>query len=143
MKKFIRLDMKGHWRGAEHKSSMNGLAGEWDEETGRDSWEEGISCYELDDKADALAELVEYWDEVASLHEIEDYKDMQVTIFEGEYIGEGSDYEDIATCEKTILETDATDIMKPILEAKDELEFGEIDEEEYHEILEKIELGVE
>lgn len=44
---------------------------------------------------------------------IEDYSDMQVTIFEGEELhDEWSDHEDMANCIKTILEMDAQPFME-------------------------------
>ncbi|WP_085523838.1 hypothetical protein [Tuberibacillus sp. Marseille-P3662] len=136
MDRFIRLDMKGHWKGTEHQSSILGIG----DETG--DWEQGVSCYPLDDddKGYALAELRDYWDNIASLHDIEDYEDMQVTIFQGEYITDGSDAENIATCERTISEKDAIPLMKQVFEAYEDYFYGDIEEHEYHERLEKIEL---
>lgn len=131
MAKFIRIDMKGHWRGTEHASSLNGMAGEWEND-----WEEGISSYSLKDKAEAIENLREYWMDIAMLTKESDYNDMQITIFEGEKIGEGSDYEDIATCENTVSEIEASEFMSKVLDAYEQLEDEDISEDEYNEILE-------
>lgn len=139
LQKFIRIDMKGHWRGTEHRSSVQGLA----EELGL--WEQGISCYQIGDNiAEALENLREYWTDIASCR-IEDFKDFQITIFEGELLPEkGSDWEDLATCERTLFELEAYPIMKAVIEAHERIcTFGEPDEdeiteEEYEEILSRL-----
>ena len=136
MKKFIRLDMKGHWRGREHISSVQGMGEEYG------TWEKGISCYCLDDQAYALDSLREYWFETASIRE-KDLESMQVTIFEGYKIGMGSDWEDIATCERTIAEFEAKELMLYIKELWELKEWDqEISEEEYEEKLRQIELPI-
>lgn len=131
MAKFIRLDVKSEWRGVGHKSSLSGLA---DEE--EDLFEDGISCYQIDgDEAEAVENLRQYWQDNAMMG-LEDYKRMQVTVFEGEGIGVGSDYEDIATCKRTIVEAEAKPFMEKVYEAYDQYEYEEeITEEEYNEIL--------
>lgn len=131
MEKFIRLDMKGHWRGKEHKSSMQGMG----EET---YFEDGISCFNLDDQAHALENLRWYWFELASVTE-KDLEGMQVTIFEGEQIGYGSEMEDIATCERTLNTFEAREFMMNIEELHDMID-DEITEEEYEEKLNEMEL---
>lgn len=121
---FIRIDKKGHWRGRDHVSSIQGQAGEcvcFEDQCicGADeSWESGISCYRFDDSnpADAFRELLEYWTKIASCKRVEDYSDLQITIFSGELTGTGSDGEDTATCEKTIVEIEAKPVMEKILE---------------------------
>lgn len=138
LEKFIRIDEKGHWKGTEHKSSMNGMAGEWDEEIGTSSFERGISCYSLTNKAEGINNLREYWYEIAMFKSPKRFEGMQVTIFEGEKIGTGSDYEDVATCETTLLELDAVEFMDKVFTAFEQLEEEEISEEEYHKILENI-----
>ena len=137
MKKFIRLDMKGHWRGREHISSVQGMGEEYEE-----LFEKGISCYCLDDQPLALDSLREYWFETASVTE-KDLENMQVTIFEGYKVGMGSDWEDLATCERTIAEFDAKDLMMHIQELWELKEWDEeISEEEYEEKLKQIELPI-
>ena len=145
MAKFIRLDMKGNWKGTEHISSMQGQAGEcvcYEEPCvcgSEESWESGISCFELDDIGHAIEELRSYWMDIAMLDE-DDYKDMQVTVFEGEKIDKGSDEEDAAICERTILETDAYEFMKKVYDTYEEhAGLYEIEnEDEYYEKLEKL-----
>ena len=89
---FIRLDRIGHWRGTEHVSSLLGMA----EET---RFEGGVSCYPFD--ASGLASLYKYWYYTASFR-LEDTDDFQVTIFEGNEVGMGSDWEVVAEVTKTI-----------------------------------------
>ncbi|MED0708667.1 hypothetical protein P4S91_10545 [Aneurinibacillus aneurinilyticus] len=145
MEKFIRLDMKGHWRGKEHCSSFQGIAGDcWCEGecTCGGGWEDGISCYSLKYTADAVENLRAYWMGIARNTRVSDYENMQVTIFEGERVGVGSDYEDLATCERTILEVDAVPFMKKVLDAYEAFKYPydteEITEDEYNSILEKL-----
>lgn len=136
MEKFIRLDEKGEWRGKEHRSSVCG-AGEMYEEL----FEEGISCYSLNDAGEAIEKLRNYWVEHASLRSVNDYENMQVTIFEGERLHNtiGADWEDQATCEKTICEIDAKPFMGKVLELFDLHYFEEeLTETEYHNELEKL-----
>ena len=122
MEKFIRIDVKGEWMGTEHVSSLNGLADE-------SQFEEGISCYSLKNKIDALENLRYYWQEIAMLN-LSDYERMQITIFEGEKIGEGSDWEDLAICQRTVAELNAKPIMQQIYELYEEREVNELDEDE-------------
>lgn len=104
MEIFIRLDIVGHWRGKEHKSSFQGWGDEVEsfQEMGADIYfEDGISCYMLD--PDGMAELYNYWMNIASMDE-DDANRMQVTVFGGEFNGFGSDNEYVASCERTIAE---------------------------------------
>lgn len=121
---FIRLDTKGHWKGTKHVSSLQGQAGNcvcFEEHCicgANESWESGISCYEMR-KSDLLStfeDLLDYWIKIASLQDVEDYKDMQVTVFEGRMIGRGADGEDTAECVRTLAEVDAQPIMKILLD---------------------------
>ena len=136
--KFIRIDEKGEWRGVEHVSSLNGMGGEcWCEGgcTCGDNWEEGISCYKLDNIAEALENIRAYWVEEVGLS-IEDFKTKQITIFEGELLDTvGADWEDLATCDRTLFEFDAYDIMKAVIEKHSEYNYDEITKEEYEEFL--------
>lgn len=138
MEKFIRIDTIGEWRGKEHRSSLGGLAGEWDNEIGLSTWEDGISCFSLKNKAEGIENLRYYWMDYVGNKRISDYKNMQITIFEGEKIGMGSDWEDIATCEKTLAELDAVEFMGKVFEAHERFEDEEITEEEYNKILENL-----
>lgn len=147
---FIRLDTKGEWRGTEHRSSMAGQAGICVcMQTpcicnAEGSWEDGISCYGLKDKSYALDSLRQYWSDIA-MFRVEDYEkfNMQVTIFEGESLdSQGADWEEMAICTRTVAEYDAQPLMSKIYELHELYEGGEIDEEEYYEELEKIELGI-
>jgi|SRR5690625_229338 len=135
MEKFIRLDTKGEWRGTEHVSSVQGMG----EEFGL--WEKGISCYNLKDQDEALASLRDYWFDIASITE-EDLENMQITIFEGEQLEneQGGDFEDLAICTRTIKEIDAKDIMIKINELHEDMLCGNIDEWNYLEKLNEIEL---
>jgi hypothetical protein len=138
MEKFIRLDMKGHWRGKDHVSSHLGMAGEWDDELGKSSWEKGISCYSLKHVALAVENLRKYWTKIACMNRASDYADFQVTIFEGEKTGMGMDWEDTAICENTLVEADAEPFMTAVFEANECYENEEISESEYHQILENL-----
>ena len=135
MAKFIRIDMKGHWRGTEHRSSLAGV-----EEHG--VWEEGISCYSFEfGQADALKDLLWYWTNIAGNTRPEDYANLQITIFEGEELdAEGSDGEQVAICTKTIAEMDAQPIMEEILEPYFDSEYDIISDEELEKILNSIKL---
>ena len=151
MSLFIRLDKKGHWRGTEHRSSIQGQAGECVcEETpcvcgAESSWEEGISCYSLKDKAQALHDLCTYWSEIAMFDE-EDFKkfNMQVTIFEGERVdAQGADWEDIAICTKTIAQYDAETLMTKLYDLYFKYRYEKtISRKEYFEELNKIDLKI-
>ncbi|MEK4951895.1 hypothetical protein NST12_16510 [Bacillus sp. FSL W8-1127] len=138
MEKFIRIDLVGHWKGREHRSSQNGLAGEWDHETKKSSWEDGISCYSLKNKSEGIENLRQYWYDIARFTTASRFEGMQVTIFEGKKIGMGSDWEDIATCEKTIAELDAVEFMGKVFEAYERFEDEEITEEEYNKHLKNL-----
>jgi len=140
--RFIRLDMKGQWKGTEHRSSIAGSIFSTEETI----WEDGISCYSLNDKVDAIENLYKYWLEIAKAT-LEDFKNMQVTIFEGAHNGYGADGEDLAICTETIKEIDAYQFMKKVYDAKDKLdglyedengEYIEISKEEYNQILESL-----
>jgi len=134
MKKFIRLDTVGEWRGTEHVSSV----GVSSFVSGHEQFEEGVSCYELDDRAEALKDLREYWFETAGITE-SDLEDMQITIFEGELLDIwGSDGEDLAICTKTIKEIEAKEVMMKVDELYWDMEYGDITEEEYESEIKKI-----
>lgn len=132
MKRFVRLDVKGTWKGVGHRSSVGS---NYEEE----QWEDGISSYNLHDVADALNSLRAYWFDEACFT-TDSFKDMQVTIFEGELVGQGASWEDLATCERTIKEFDAYPLMVAIKKAHDRFtgyceEGEEISEDEYNDIL--------
>lgn len=150
MTKFIRLDIKGEWMGNDHVSSVQGMGFEvqyienfcLDNENVGADFEDGISCYDLTRKGMALESLFEYWNDVAMLR-IDDYADMQITIFEGDKLdSQGSDWEDMAICTKTLVEMDAIDVMKRVSELYEMHELDEIDYDEFLEELEKIDIGV-
>ena len=90
MRKFIRLDFDKNFRGSEHKSSFTGDG---------EHFENGISCYEISKENifDAIISLSKYWFETASAC---DFSSFDINIFEGEHIGYGANYEDLATCTK-------------------------------------------
>ncbi|EGT4205776.1 hypothetical protein EPL64_14490 [Clostridioides difficile] len=92
MEKFIRLDYDKNFRGKEHRSSATGDG---------EHFEEGISCYKISKENcyDAIINLCEYWFKIATECEFKDY---DINIFEGEYVGEGCSYEDLATCERQL-----------------------------------------
>lgn len=129
---FIRLDRKGEWRGTEHRSSVCGLGEEFE-----NLWEDGISCYYLDpdDLATTVEELRSYWMDVAMLDSPEDYEDFQVTVFRGEKVGNGHDWEDLAICEETLAELEARPFMAEIIRAFEMYDDLEISEEEYSNLL--------
>lgn len=131
-KRFIRLDMVGHWRGVEHCSTFAMDPDYWGDET---NWEEGISCYCLDDIPYALENLRHYWEDIASMHgNYEQPVKMQITVFAGKTVGTGSDLEDLAICEETLMEFPAQAFMRDIIAAEEE---GD-NEKEYKEELIKI-----
>ena len=153
MDKFIRLDEIGTWKGTEHISKTSVYDGNYDEELDAEDgnvygkMENGISCYKIyeNDKTSAIEELYRYWDEVANFN-LNEYKNFQVTIFEGIKQDEwGSDGEDLAICRNTIIQLDAYEFMKTVAEAKEKVEgyfynketddFEEIEDEEYRQIL--------
>lgn len=130
--KFIRLDVKGTWMGAEHVSST---------ESGPSH--AGISCYRLDDPVGGLESLWWYWVEyVNTWFRPSDYADKQITIFEGVLVGQGPDMEDLAKCYRTIAEFDALPFMEKIQSLKERLWDEEITSEEYNEELKKLLQGV-
>lgn len=134
MKKFIRLDRVGEWRGTEHRSSFQGRAD--DDEFGS-QWEDGISCYCLEDYGigEAIDHLRRYWMDVAMLNEL-DYANMQVTVFEGMKLdGMGFDSEDMAVCTKTLVEAAAQPFMSKVYELYDFYYEEEISEIEYEQAL--------
>lgn len=127
MATFVRLDVKGTWMGTNHKSAL----GNEDEEHYAE--EGGISCYRLDrHPAEALKDLFNYWEYIASFDiKNGDYKNMQVTVFEGDLAGTGSDMEEIATCAETLNEFDAQPFMQAISDAKFDFDMKDITREEY------------
>ena len=141
--KFIRIDTKGEWRGQKHRSSIAGLGKFADVEDV--TWEEGISCYSLENQAEGIENLRQYWFEYLG-NRLGDLEDMQITIFEGELVKEngmpvlGADGEDLAVCKRTIAEIDAIEFMKKICEIYDKLIMEEISVEDYEKILNDIEL---
>ena len=134
MEKFIRLDQKGTWRGRDHRSSF--AHDPADEEN--TPWESGVSCYSLKNVGLAVNKLFEYWHDVACMRDVADYEGWQVTIFEGEKVGTGSDWEDTAVCENTLVEADALPFMKAVFYAREHYEDEEITEDEYFAELERI-----
>lgn len=133
---FIRLDMNGQWKGIEHRSCFAGSSlVDADEDI---IWEKGISCYSLEYAEDALESLFRYWTEVACVS-TEEFKRFQVTIFEGYKVeGQGSDWEDLAICTKTVKEFPAYELMSRIDDLKDELRFRDITKVEYEEAFKKL-----
>lgn len=124
---FIRLDIKGTWKCKEHRSCFAGSSlVDADENI---IWEKGISCYNLENTLDAIESLYIYWSDIAMLS-LDDYKNMQVTIFEGEKLDSfGSDGEDMAICTQTVKTLEAYDFISKI--------------EKYKEMLENFEEGYE
>lgn len=124
LQKFIRLDTKGHWKGIEHVSSIQGQAGNcvcFEEHCicgANESWESGVSCYEIReyDLLSTFEDLLGYWTKIASLKDVEDFRGMQVTVFEGRKVGHGADGEDTAECVRTLSEIDAQPIMEILLD---------------------------
>lgn len=140
MEKFIRIDMKGHWKGTEHCSTVAMDPEFFGDET---DWEEGISCYSFEfGKTEALDNLRKYWVGTVGDDETNLYNDKQITIFEGELLESwGSDGEEMATCTNTLKELEAAPIMGQVIKAWECWEIDqEIDEDEYKEILNNIEL---
>ena len=136
--RFIRIDWKGEWRGEEH----NSFAVLPEEEFA----EAGISCYRITrwGKADAIERLRGYLMDIVMDNRPEDYDKRQITIFDGYRIGEGSDHEDIALCEKTIAEIEARPVMEKVFELYDRYDIEEeLTGQEYMTELEKINLEVE
>lgn len=138
---FIRLDIKGTWKDINHRSCFAGSSlVDADENI---KWEKGISCYNLENTLDAIENLYKYWSDIAMLS-LDDYKNMQVTIFAGEKLdGCGSDGEDMAICTQTIKTLEAYDFIKKLEEYKEMLENYEegyedepqIDDNKYEELV--------
>lgn len=131
--KFIRIDMKGSWRGKEHKSAFGDR--DW-----TNTEEEGVSCYSFENPVQGLEDLYDYWVIRVARCEIDDFKNMQITVFEGELLPEcGSDGEELATCERTLLETEAYPIMKAIYDAREDCDIdynpSAEQEDQYEEVL--------
>jgi len=138
--RFIRIDIKGHWRGRNHNSTLAMDPEFWGDET---NWEEGISCYNITTRgqAEALDELREYWVMHVGDDKLKDYTDKQLTIFDGEDLNtEGSNYEDMAVCHKTFVEMDAVPIMEKVIDIWKKYKECEIDEEKYMDLLKNINL---
>src|SRR5690606_4601418 len=141
--KFIRIDTKGEWLGKHHKSSIGGLGKFADVEDV--TWEKGISCYSLEDQAEGIENLRQYWLEHLG-NRLDDLEGMQITIFEGDLVKENdmhvlcADGEDLAVCTKTIAEIDEVEFMKKVYGAYDKLIMEEITEEEYEKLLNEMNL---
>ena len=125
MKTFIRFDVKGTFRGSEHVSTF----------TDESYTEPGISCYELN--AEGVKNLIRYWTTLACLTRIEDYENMNLTVFAGEKVGTGTDFEDCATCTEVLGEIDAAEFFEKYLETEERYFDEEITEDEMYETLEK------
>ena len=125
---FIRLDRKGEWRDTAHRSSVCGLGEEFE-----NLWEDGISCYKIDfdDLSSTVDELRSYWMDVAMLDSPEDYEDFQVTVFRGEKVGNGHDWEDLAICDETLAEFEARPFMEAVIRSFELYDEDELDEDEY------------
>ena len=134
MEKFIRVDTIGQWRDTEHRSFIGGDC--YDDKMS----EKGISCYNLENIVEGIENLYHYWFKFC-LADVSSFEGSQITIFEGEHTGEyGYDKEDLATCNKTLIEIPAHDIFSKIYEAYERLNCEEINEQEYKEILNGLEL---
>jgi len=125
--KFIRIDKMGTWKGNNHISSFATYDGTYDNNLDNENtygyMENGISCYRVDNNInEGIEDLYNYWNNVAMWCTAEEYKSFQVTIFEGEKVGIGSDYEDIATCNKTLKEINAYDFMSKLFTYKEQFE---------------------
>jgi len=131
MATFIRIDIKGEWRGSQHLSG-------WNEETGE--LHEGASCYRIDDDVvHGIENLWNYWTTYASTsYSPSDFQDKQITIFEGEKVGEGPDGEDLAVSTRTVREIDALPFMEKLNDLIDRHEFEDISDDEYKAELEKL-----
>lgn len=124
MEMFIRIDQKGTWRGTEHISAF-----------GQDDWERtepGISCYSLRyGNADGIKNLLEYWNNYNNRYFPEEFEGFQVTVFRGEKVGEGTDFEDCAICTETVAEIDAVEFVKMVREKEEDLSDAIEDDAEY------------
>lgn len=132
MQKFIRIDARGEWKDKKHISSST--AG---------SVHEGASCYRIDDDVVyGVENLWSYWTTYASTHyNPSDFKNKQITIFEGEKVGEGPDGEDLAVSTRTVREIDALPFMEKLNDLIDRHEFEEISDDEYKAELEGLVQG--
>ena|SRR5690625_3034673 len=125
--KFIRIDTVGEWRDKEHVSSV----GVSSFVAGHERFEEGISCYSLENPVSALEDLHNYW-VVQVMLDMDEFDNMQITIFEGYKLDVmGTDHEDMAICERTIKEIPAREIMEKLDDLYWDLDLGDIDHEEY------------
>jgi len=131
MATFIRIDVKGQWKDKKHiSSSTAGVV------------HEGASCYSLEDIVDGIERLWKYWTEYASTYyDPNEFKNKQITIFEGEKVGDGPDGEDLAVSTRTVREIDALQFMNKLYDLIDQHEFEEITTEEYKAELEKLVQG--
>lgn len=120
VQRFIRIDNVGQWKGTEHKSFLSMVDDE--------AFEGGISCYIM--KEGCIKELYNYWKfEVWNTES----KDRQITIFEGNEVGTGSSYENLATCTQTIMQLPASmlfDNLEFFESVEDGFEYYDNDEEE-------------
>lgn len=131
MQKFIRIDIKGEWKDKKHISGSTAGA-----------VHEGASCYSLEDIVDGIERFWKYWTEYASTYyDPNEFKNKQITIFEGEKVGEGPDGEDIAISKRTTKEIDAVPFMNKLSELIDCYEFEEISDDKYKAELEKLVQG--
>lgn len=132
MSLFIRVDGKNQWCGKDHVSFIGG------ENDNPEMKEAGISCYDLSDPVFGIEQLYHYWFHFC-LADLSSFKDSQITIFEGEHTGEyGTDQEDLAECDYTVLELDAYEFFKTIQDAKEGCKWGEITEDEYNQVIDKL-----
>lgn len=130
--KLIRIDQVGHWRGSEHRSSVMGMG--YFEDVEDVQWEDGISCYRVEN-GEGVEELRAYWVENNGNTDAQSYEGFQVTIFEGEIVGTGADFEELADCKETLAEVDAVEFMGEVLDLHEKFEDDEISEDEYFEEL--------
>ena len=81
MERYIRLDVKGTWKGNEHQSRF--AAWYYDED---DKYlENGVSCYKLD--VDGLKDLWVYATDHMSIRNEKEAERFQITVFKGEHSG--------------------------------------------------------
>lgn len=132
MQRYIRLDVKGTWKGNEHQSRF----ASWYYEEDDKYLENGVSCYRLD--VDGFKDLMNYSVNNMSITTNEDIDRMQVTVFEGEWSGKGSDGEELAWCKKTISETEYRKISDKYDELVEALEDEEITNDEFDNRIKKI-----
>lgn len=124
MKTFIRFDVKGTFRGSEHVSTF-----------ADESFEEvGISCYEFD--AEGVQKLMCYWTHQMCARR-EDFAEMNLTVFAGEKIGDGTDFEDCATCSAVLAEIDGAEWFDAFDELQNRVWDEEITEDEMYDTLTK------